>query len=482
MAARTLRWWIVDTFTPTGNAGRARVSGERFPNVMGKLAVAATVPIPDVLGPKAPRSVDLSFRRPRDFRVGDVIEAVDVLRRLQATADALAKDRSSTLDSALTSVRAIVGDGPLCALLEETTAVPAAEPPTSSTSEISARPAEASPPNDERSPAPRGAAEPSSDDGGLDAIFAKAALPSVSKTQAASVVREAKSSVAAFIDAVMQDSRTTRVSRDPGREPAAKTIAQTVQAIACHILGQPPIADLERAWRGLRMVVSASRGHDALAIELLDADPSSVADDLRRAWPTSTQERPHGVFVGSWCSDPQALVALAATAADLGRPVVVSVSAELAGLLAEGRDLEPGPSWPAAGDVPGAQWLCTVANPIALASEDIADAAPRLVWGAPAIALAALVAGRVDRDRPVPDVGGPTDALVAPAAHDVELRPGEVRTLGTRSHASIEHQQAAIRHGIVLLGGPVGSDHVVVLSTPMFGGGSLTARMREAMR
>ena len=494
MATRALRFWIVDTFSGHGTGKRVRASGQRFTKVMQDVTVATKVSVDDRLGDGRPREVNMSFKRPRDFRISDVIEAVDDFSRLKKTADELAKDSSATVETAIERVRKIIGEGQLTQLLAgEFQPEPEPEPEPESESEPEPE-SEAGSESESESdtvhssgPADAGTSgsESESDAGGssLDAIFGKAAMPTEEARVIRKTVTEAKTGVAAFVDALLAGSRTRKASNDEHREPAAKTIRAMVEAAASDVLSHPEVAPLERAWRGLRTVVSAAPGDDDLRIELVDVPAGDLAGGLSDAWPTSPDERPDVVFIGLPCEDAHDLGALGEVAERIQRPVVVGVTAQLAGPVAVGEDGDPGEDWPEGGQLAGSRWLCPAANPPLWATEATAAGPPRVVLGSPAVGLAAMVAATIDRHTPLPkSVAGPSHAFVAPAAHDVTLQAGEVRTIPTERYASIPHQETAAKRGITLLGGPIGSDRVVVVSTPTLDGGSLMDRIRDVWR
>lgn len=430
-----MRWWLVDRFTPDGRPLRMRVSGERFTTVMGRFALELETTVPDRLGADQARRFRLSPRRPRDFRVADIIKSDAVLRAL----DDLRKRHDLDAGTLRARVADLVGVGRLTEALDSHQS-PSAEPASGGNSQ----------PRD------------------LDTIFSKA------ETRGNSVVDRAKSGVDKLIGALLEGGSVKRTI--PASRDASDVLATALDATACDILESSEVAPLEEAWRSLRTLVAASPGARHLDLELVDGAEGSV-EQLQRALPVAPDERPDVVIVARPVSDLDALEALGRWAHANGALAIIELRDE--------HELDQ-EQWDALRAAPWADSICVSANPIALALETT-RVGPRQVFGSAAVGLAALVASNLPADDPPGsfrgfEIVGPIHGWVAPAAHDVELRAGERRTIPTRVWASAPLQQEAADLGIVLLGSAAGSDKVVLGAATTLAGKALAPQIVSRYR
>lgn len=433
------------------------MSGERFATVMKRLGVDAAVMLPQSLGDAALGPVPLQFKRPRTFRVDDVIDAVEPLRKLRDLAQALTKEPDLAPEVVRARVERIVGKGGLADRfeLEETEASDdRPEPP---------EPPEASPP---------ATAEAPESAGGDDDIFSKVELPGGRPEVTA------KTGLDAFVSALRGGRSQKGVVNVQARVDAAQQIRHTVAAAATSLLGQPVVARLEAAWRGLRMVVAASPGHDEVGIDLVDVDPDTILESLERCLRSDDPHRPDAVFVGMPAS-PSMVEALAELGARARIPIVVGVGPTFTGHAWREDDPFVAPDWAALREREAADWLCAAANPVVLTHEETA-AGPRLVLGSPAWGIAAILSAAVARSGDLRSAVGPAGAVVAPAAHDVDLGFSEPRTIPTREYADVGALERAGDAGVVLLGSAPGSDQFLIGTGRMAGKGNLLRRIETA--
>lgn len=387
--------------------------------------------------------------------MADVIEGEPVLRQLRELAERVAKERETALATIVAGVRTIVGPGRLTERLE----IDAAPQSTAATN---------APAESPQTPAAQPASSPADD------IFAHVELP-------APTAPTAKSGVDAFVSALLgKPKRAPSAEASQARMSAAQRILEAVTATALDILQHPEVAGLEASWRGLKMVVGASPGHDRLALDLVDADVEALPEAL--ALPSSAKERPDAIFVGPALSDAGRLDALATWAERHQIPVIVAIDEALPFTdLDDLAQADANPGWTSLMQQPRSQWICAAMNPIVLVHEET-TAGPRLLGGSPAFALAAMYAAALDRDAGLQAIVGPGRALVAPAAHDVDIGPQERRTIPTAYFAPLRVQQAAAQLGVTLLGSQPGSDRVLLADNPMVFGPttSLLHRIRAA--
>jgi hypothetical protein len=463
MSGSTWRWLMIGSFTAAPTGRKYQMSGESFAAVMRRLDVRTEVPIPPLLGALVDeKTFGLHFDRPRVFRVGDVIKAIEPLQRLEELAAALARDPDIPPTVAAARVEKIVGAGLLAESIR-------GEPPAADEEP-------ASPREDAAEPPPTTSA---ANDSALDAIFARV------DTSTIAPAAQAKSGLDAFIGAMRSD-RPSAVKFDPnvGRT-AAHTIRTTLSEVALRVLGHPAVAPIESCWRGLKMVMAETPGHEDLAVQIVDADAD--ADSLQLAMERHVSKidpaRPHAVFIALALA-PKTLQWLADFGADRGIPIVVGVNESLTGRVWNDPDeAVESLEWAALRGLPSCSHLCAVANPVVLCNESVTNAPPRLVLGSPAWGLAAMLASAIKRHEDPGAILGRPGALVAPAAHEVELGMSEPRTIPTAAFAALPQQRRAAEHGIVLLGSEPGSDQIIAASATMVGGGvTLPDRLRQTSR
>lgn len=453
MDPRPLRWLIAAPFSASPAGKRVTVSGERFTTIMGQLAPAAEVTVPDRLGGDEQRTVSVKFGRPRDFQGRGIASMVEVLRELGDVADRLAKN--GDLPAAIRQVRSLVGDGRLADALEGRTPAPVAAP--------------------KHAPRPDGL--PSGDDSDDDdPIFGKASVakdPEVTK-------KEAKTAVGSFISAIRSSGATKKTDEvAPGRD-AAVVVRDALGLTARDVLDAPEVAALERSWRSLRMVMAASPGADDLRVDAVDANASGVLDALKAPLSAEAFDRPDAVFVAEPISDPGLLEALADLADAARVPIVVEIPGSVAGYAFGNETPGDAPeAWTRLRSRASAGWLCAVVGQAVLAHDRGTDVVggDRLVCGGGSAAIAAMAAASVGESATPANVVGKSGALVAPGAHEVFVA-GERQTIPTRAFISYTTQRALAERGITALGSEVGTDRIRLAAVPMVGGDmSLPARI-----
>jgi hypothetical protein len=450
---------------PTGRFAAA--SGERFRALMSKLGPKAIVEIPDGLGQAQRRTVELEFRRPRDFRLLEVTKRVDPLGRLWDLADEL--DRNGKLDTALAKVRASVGEGQLYKAVQQVIEGGGAPQPAPV-----AAPAAAPAPAD----APAPVATPAAPAGGsaLDMIFGKADLaPSQDDAAAA-----ARSGLDAFIGAIRNKGDAPTGSANPTRDRGvAKRVAEllrrAVEATALDIMATPTIALLESSWRGIRMVASESPGSEDLALDLLDIDAAGLVARVHLRLDVDPMDRPDAVFVAFPIAAPDVLRSLSDLHERYMVPIVVEVPDAVTGSLLEDRaELPPVPeAWTELRRLPASQWLCAVSNAVVLANEEV-GVTRRIVFGSPVWGLAAMLSASVGQTGGPGQVFGRAGALVSPASYDLGQAPHAGQTIATERVASVDQQRALAERGVLVLGSERGSDRLRLAAAPTVyaGGGS----------
>jgi type VI secretion system protein ImpC len=453
-----VRWLIAGTFSPSPRGRAFAVSGERFSDVLAGCRLSLEVDVTDCLGTGSTRSFEVSFKRPRDFRVEALVAQQTTLRAIAEIADALERSREPISPTrASDRLRALVGDGVLALALAgppEDASTPAELPEASTTS----RPSDPSgrQPDDDRSQT-------------IDAIFAKAAPPEVSEQPA-----RVRSGLDAFIGAMRGQTTAASPTPAPLASDAAAVVRAAVDRTALAILAHPRVAELERSWRGLRMVMAESPGHDELVVEALDVTAEALPDTLDRHLSARTpDERPDAVFVTHDIDDAPGLQTLAQIGARHHVVVVAGVDPSLAGLKIDARGWPEEPTtvpdpWSALREDTSTGWLIVAANPIVVANEPLgADA--RLAFASPTLGIAALLSATLARTGLLEDCMGRSAGIRAPAAQDVDVGREGPAPLPTRWPASPTALQAAAEHGITLLGHD--RDRFLIVAAPTLAAG-----------
>jgi type VI secretion system protein ImpC len=438
-----IRWLIAGTFSPSPEGRHFPVSGERFSDVLERCRVVLDIDVADQLGDEPTRTFHASFTRPRDFRLEDIIGQQETLQALQDVAEALERSKDPISRREATGrVRGLVGEGTLVRALDE--------PEAPDARRTSAPAARASDPHPDRSEGDRGDM--------IDAIFAKAETPGVD-TGDQNTVAAARSGLDAFIGAIRGGAKTSRVATGASSKDVAALIRAAIEQSALEILAHPRVAALERAWRGLRMVVAESPGHDDLVIEAMDVTADNMTDAIeQRLGALRPELRPDAVFVTHGVDEASRAAQLAAVGSRYGVVIVAGVAPSLWGarIDADGwpatrAALEPPESWSALREDPSTAWLVAVANPVIAANEPTA-AGPRLVPVDPSFGVAALLSAALGRFGPLEGAIGRRGAIRAPAAQDIEVRGLGHVTVPTRWPASLDAQRAASDVGVALLG------------------------------
>lgn len=440
--AGPLRFLFVGRFTSSPSGQRVTVSGERMADVMARLDLRATVEIADHLGGQPSRRFAVELASARALRVGDVVAATEPLRSLAEIATALVRPGGAmSLDDAITKVRALVGDGPMVTALESIRPKPAAPAATSTGTS-------ASPPAPPASAAP--APAPSSGSAALDAIFSQAEVAQPDSVAAA------KSGLNAFIGAMRRGKPEAAAKPTAPSHRASVLLLDASEATAAEVLAADAAAAIEVAWRGLKMVLAESPGHDKLAIELLDT--TSIEDGIRAAVETQC---PDAIFVIEPPADLEAHARLAAIATESRVPIVAPLSGEL---LDAGHS--PLSAWVALRRDASTEWLCAATNDIVLASE-ATRVGPRTVFGPSVFAIAAMLGASLRRDGTFGDAFGRAGALVAPAVWAADAGRGSSRNLPVRAALLPDALRTMFDAGIAAMGVEPGGERLLAVGAPM---------------
>ncbi|MBX7078595.1 MAG: hypothetical protein K1X88_05340 [Nannocystaceae bacterium] len=433
-----LRFLFVGPFTAAPKGERITVSGERMADVMARLPLRTDVRVTDRLGAGGERSYAMQLASARALRIADVIAGHAPLSQLAEIATALVRPTGAiTIEQAVEQVRRLAGDGPLARALSELDASPAPAAPTSTAAQAPA-------------PAPSSA---SSGD-----IFAQADLPSGGSGDA-DTVRAAKSGLDAFIGAMRGGKPKAPSGRNDAQQRAAALLLDALDATAAEMLSHEPIATLEANWRGIKLVLSESPGHDRLAIELLDTTAAQQADALAAALAHGTL--PDLVVVTTPIDDPATLASLAECTASHFVPVLATLDPA----ALEVGEL-PMQAWSALRRRPVSGWASVATNDIVVAHEPT-RVGPRVAFAAPVFAVAAMMAASLRRDGTFGDAFGRAGALASPASQPVGDRRSGVRNVPVRAEMTPDAMRQMAEIGVVVVGSEPGGERLLAVGAPM---------------
>jgi len=457
-----LRWLIAAPLT-------ASPSGKKLDlvDVLDQLGFTATVDLGPALGAAAALPVAIAFPRLRAFSLAAVLAAAPPLAELQALSERLGGPPSKRPEPAelLAVVARVAGQGPLhaalAALLGEG---PPAEPAAPASAQ--AAPALTSASTSDATVGAHARA-PAGDAASLvDDLLAQATRPS---EPAPSAPRPS-----AIIEAIVRGSQPAKPPpRDTGALRAVRDhLDAAVAAAARAALADPAVLAREALWRGLKLLHEQCPREHGPRVSLIDVDLDGLADALAQLEEIEAMDRPDAVFIAAPIHDLAPLGALAGQAAELMIPLVVSVAPEALGCadtsgllaLADAPAGLPG-AWTSLRADEDTRWLAAVVNPVALVSEGN-GAARRVLFGAPALTLAALLSASERDTAGLASLARP-GAVRAPAVWEPPAGPDLGLQLPTERFAALRAQGRLGLLGLIALGSPRGGDSLVVAACPV---------------
>jgi hypothetical protein len=220
------------------------------------------------------------------------------------------------------------------------------------------------------------------------------------------------------------------------------------------------------------MVLSLSPGHGELAVSVLDVGDAQQVDAVGRVLTEPHELRPDAVFVLAPIADPRRLRELATLAEAATVPVVTAIDPSV---LDDDSDA-PLERWNALRSEPACQWLVGTTNDIVLANEPT-RVGPRIVFGSPVFAVAAILTSALARHRGFADALGRAGAVSSPASHEDAAKGGAIPT---RAALTPDALRALADQGLVANGHEREGERILVIAAPAIGRGegpSLPARI-----
>jgi type VI secretion system protein ImpC len=300
------------------------IDAESFDRVMGALAPSLAIDVDDPFGEgEQALRIDLIWRDRKSMRPNEIVQQVPALR-------ALADARRVVLDVA--SRKKSVDD----ARAELTRMLPRASWANALVSEV-----RAAPPS-ERLTAPVAAAAnaPAAEapKEGLDALFDMVDVSAPkSEKPSATAPAPTMSKMSSLVADIARSART-------GAAPTARAIVgsaperleRAFQNLLSSILRHPEVRRLERAWRGLRLLVENVEKRSGVEVDVVSASSANVDEALSRLADVNVSRAPVDLLLidqvlAPTAADLAALEKWAARAESMLAPLVVGGEAEMVG-------------------------------------------------------------------------------------------------------------------------------------------------------
>lgn len=448
-APNPLRWLVAAPLSPTPSARLLDIT-----DALEQLGFSANVDVGAALGAAGPLATTVAFPRLRAFSIPAVIAASPPLAELAALSERLnaAPSKRPAPAELLATVARVAGEGPLHAELAAIFGQAAAPPAPAAT------PAAAPPSPSSSTDAATGAAL-------VDDLLEQAVrvAPAPTRTDRPT----------AIIDAIVRANQPAPAPRDASASRAARDRLDLALAAAARAaLADPAVVARESLWRALKLLHEQCPRGPGPRVSLIDIGAGDLAEVLARLADEAPMDLPDAVFLAEPVAALEQLPELAARAADLLVPLVVSLDprtlgrADLGGLveLADA-PLQIPELWTALRDDEDSRWLAVAVNPVALVSEGV-GAARRAVFGSPALALATLLSAS-QRDSGGLASLARVGVVRAPAVWEPATGPDAGASIPSERFASLRSQGRLASLGLTAIGSPRGGDSLVVAACPV---------------
>lgn len=405
---------------------------------LARAGVRAAVEVEDRLGSERVRRFELSFPKLRSFTIDALIQSVPLLQELQSLTQHVSAKQI------LPGVERLVGRGPLYRAVE-----------------ASERPGSAS------SAGGVGAPERP-----LEELMRIAAGVGENRERAAA------RAVDIFVRATRDKPVPKPASVDRGAARVAHaTLEAAVRQTACHLLAHPRVAELESAWRGLKLLSDQLPENGSAVLDVVDVRAGRELDVLQMREHDVRAPRPDIVLLASPSATLEQVRAFAAQAERLEAVCLLGLDVAKTGAdrldaLRRERDGALGSSLAALRSGESARWLCLAANPVLLCSEELPGADPRLSFGSAAWGVGALLlAAQRAHDR-FTRMLAPDTVLKAPTFWVPRRGADAGMALPTLEFCSVRAQAELAELGITALGSTRRGDEALVSRAPTaFSGG-----------
>jgi type VI secretion system ImpC/EvpB family protein/type VI secretion system ImpB/VipA family protein len=461
-----------------------------FDSVLHDIAPAFTVPIRDPFTPEAqPFAAELRITDLKGLRPDGLAEQLPVLRALLEARKVVLDVRARRIkpdDARVQLARILPRRAWADALAEEVGQARA----TINTAPTLPAPA--------TTPPPAKPADP------LDALFEKVGVKGDDDKPAPAAPEAEKPTaggLSAIVAAVAKGGRNAPAKTPAVVGTALERVERAFTRILCDVLRHPEVRRIERAWRGLRLLVDHADRRAGVEIDLVPAQKDQIEAALQGLLePTASnaERAPVDLIIvdhefGSSAEDGQLLAAWAKAGEALHAPVCVNGNASLLGLasidelpksakrLAGFQDPRPAHAREAAGDE-AARWLAVVMNgPLVRAAYTPSSARLRdvpfteeakeranHVFAGPAIAIGVLCArSYVTYGWPTAIVGAKHGEVPNLPVYELEER-GHVVALPLEVFVGDDVIREAARAGVTVLGCAPNRDSAILQRAPTF--------------
>jgi type VI secretion system protein ImpC len=446
-----VRLLVAGAFTPAPSGRRFLVTADSFAGELAKAASGLRVSVPDRLGGAEHRTFELSFDKLRAFQVMELISAVPELKKLQGLTEGFMKadpSRPLTPEEGAARIAEVVGTGRLSSAVF--TALGGTPEPA---------PAPA---------APSTPAAPSEGNAGLvDELLSRAEAPAPSATDTA------KAGVDAFIKAMSPAKPGPARMNPDARRAVRDAIEVALINTAKDLLAAEPVARIEGAWRGLKLLLEQAPTASGIAIEVLDVEPAQVPEALEKAVEAEPFERPDVCVVIDATDDVARLRKLASIGEEAQVPVVVAVTPALLGTtLAElstaldDAKLGAEGDWAELRKDDATRWLCPVLNRMVVAGEK-RGVLNRASFASPALGVAAMLAASFQATNGFARITGQAGGLRAPGTWEPSSGKDAGSAYPTEAFLSIRMQTRLSELGILGVGSGRNTDMLMLSVAPM---------------
>lgn len=443
-----VRWWVAGAFTPSPSGRKFLMTSDAFASELAKAASGLRVTVPDRLGGAEHRTFELSFDKLRAFGVMELIASVPELKKLQGLTEGFMKadpSRPVTPDEGAARIADVVGAGRL------SSAVSAA---------LGGKPPEPA--------APAAPSTPAASGSGADLVGELLA-----SAEANSPVATAKAGVDAFIKATAPKTAGPARMNPDARRAVRDAIELAVIHTAKDILAAEPVARLEAAWRGLKLLLEQCPSSAGFALEVADVEPSKVAEAMEQAVNAEPFERPDVCFVIDAMDEVAQLRRLASIGEEAQVPVVVQVTPALLGTTLaelptalEDAKLGTQGDWAELRKDDATRWLCPVINRVVAAAEK-RGALNRASFTSPVFAVAAMLSASFQATSGFARITGQPGTLRAPGAWEPPSGRDAGSAYPTEAFLSIRAQTRLSELGLLGVGSGRNTDMVLLSTAPM---------------
>jgi type VI secretion system protein ImpC len=441
-----VRWWVAGAFTPSPSGRKFLLTSDSFASELAKAASGLRVTVPDRLGGAEHRTFELSFDKLRAFNVMELLSSVPELKKLQALTEGFMKadpSRPVTPEEGAARIAEVVGAGRLSAAVSAALGGKPPEPAAPSTPEASS---------------------------GSGADLVGELLASA---EANSPTATAKAGVDAFIKATAPKAPGPARMNPDARRAVRDAIELAVIHTAKDILAAEPVARLEAAWRGLKLMLEQCPHSAGFALEVVDVEPAQVPEAMEQAVNAEPFERPDVCFVIDATDDVAQLRRLSSIGEEAQVPVVVAVTPALLGTTLaelptalEDANLGTQGDWAGLRKDDATRWLCPVLNRVVAASEK-RGALNRACFTSPVFAVAAMLSASFQATSGFARITGQQGALRAPGTWEPPSGRDAGSAYPTEAFISIRAQTRLSELGILGVGSGRNTDMVLLSVAPM---------------